>query len=75
MDAPASTRVFLFKGCLDRRGSGLFRVDDRGGFVPVAIRSRALDALGVLVKRPGSLVSKATSYPPSGRRRSSRRAI
>ncbi len=59
MDASASTGTFLFKGfCLDRRGGGLFRVDDRGGFVPVAIRSRALDVLGVLVERHGRLVSK-----------------
>ena len=59
MDAPASTDVFYFKGfCLDRRGGGLYRVDDRGGFVPVAIRPRALDVLGVLVDRHGRLVSK-----------------
>jgi TolB-like protein len=59
MDAPASTDVFYFKGfCLDRRGGGLYRVDDRGGVVPVGIRSRALDVLGVLVERPGRLVPK-----------------
>src|SRR5882724_9143682 len=59
MDAPASTDVFYYIGfCLDRRGGGLYRVDDRGGFVPVAIGSRALDVLGVLVDRHGRLVSK-----------------
>jgi len=59
MDTSAPTGVFLFRGfCLDRQGGGLFRVDDRGGFVPVAIRSRALDILGILVEQHGRIVSK-----------------
>jgi len=36
---------------LDRRGGGLFRADKQGAFVPVAIGSRALDVLSVLVER------------------------
>jgi hypothetical protein len=40
---------------LDRRG--LFRWDHSGVFVPMTIGSRALQILGVLVERPGDLVS------------------
>ena len=59
MDALATGDVFLFEGFrLDRRGGGLFRRDERGGFVPMAIGSRALDLLGVLVERPGDLISR-----------------
>jgi DNA-binding winged helix-turn-helix (wHTH) protein len=43
---------------LDRRGGGLFCADKHGAFVPVAIGSRALDLLCVLVQRHGDLVSK-----------------
>jgi TolB-like protein/DNA-binding winged helix-turn-helix (wHTH) protein len=51
--------IFLFEGFrLDRRAGGLFRLDGRGPLVPVVIGSRALDVLGVLVKRHGDLVSK-----------------
>ena len=42
---------------LDRRG-GLLRRDDKGAFVPVAIGSRALDILCVLIERAGEIVSK-----------------
>lgn len=42
----------------DRRGGGLSRRDESGVFVPVAIGSRALDVLGVLVARAGELVSR-----------------
>ena len=49
--------IFLFEGFrLDRRG--LFRREERGVFVPMAIGSRALDVLGVLVGRSGDLVSR-----------------
>ena len=59
MEALAAGDVFLFDGFrLDRRGGGLFRRDERGDFVPMAIGSRALDVLGVLVERPGDLVSR-----------------
>jgi hypothetical protein len=47
----------LFEGYrLDRRG--LFRQDELGTLVPIAIGSRALDVLGILVERQGQLVSK-----------------
>ena len=42
---------------LDRRG-GLFRCNGTGTFEPVAIGSRALDILGVLIEREGEVVSK-----------------
>jgi TolB-like protein/DNA-binding winged helix-turn-helix (wHTH) protein len=58
MEALASSEVFLFENFrLDRRG-GLFRRDDSGAFAPVAIGSRALDILGVLIARAGEVVSK-----------------
>jgi len=45
MEALAAGDVFLFDGFrLDRYGGGLFRRDERGDFVPMAIGSRALDA-------------------------------
>src|SRR5271155_12240 len=50
--------ILLFEGFrLDGRG-GLFRRDGEGVFVPIAIGSRALDVLGVLVGRAGDLVSR-----------------
>ncbi len=59
MEALAAGDVFLFDGFrLDRRGGGLFRRDERGDFVSMAMGSRALDVLGVLVERPGDLVSR-----------------
>src|SRR6267143_3303354 len=60
MDALSSTESSLFEGFrLDRRAGVLFRRDERGVFAPMAIGSRALDILGVLVERPGDLVSRA----------------
>jgi hypothetical protein len=48
---PAMADILLFEGFrLDRRDGGLFRQNERGVFVPVAIGARALDVLGVLVK-------------------------
>jgi DNA-binding winged helix-turn-helix (wHTH) protein len=59
MDALAAADVFLFDGFrFDRRGGGLFRRDERGVFLPMTIGSRALDLLGVLIERPGDLVSR-----------------
>jgi DNA-binding winged helix-turn-helix (wHTH) protein len=59
MDAPASSEIFLFEGFrLDRRGGGLFRKDDADADAPVAVGSRALDILGVLIGRAGEVVSK-----------------
>ncbi len=51
--------VFLFYGFrFDRRGGGLFRRADNDAFVPVPIGPRALDVLGVLVERPGEVVTR-----------------
>src|SRR6266849_2459546 len=59
MDTP-SADISLFEGFrLERRAGVLFRRDKRGVFAPMAIGSRALDILGVLVERPGDLVSRA----------------
>ena len=58
MQGLAPSEMFLFEDFrLDRRG-GLFRRDDTGALGPVAIGSRALDILGVLVERAGEAVSK-----------------
>src|SRR6516164_6991554 len=52
------SEIFLFENFrFDRRG-GLFRRDNTGAFVPVAIGSRALDILGVLIEQAGKVVSK-----------------
>jgi adenylate cyclase len=57
MESLATREIFLFEGFrLERRG--LFRRDERGVFVPVAIGARALDVLGVLIAARGELVSK-----------------
>ena len=57
MEALSSHQVFLFEGFrLDRRG--LFRRDEGDLLAPVEIGSRALDVLGVLLQRPGELVSR-----------------
>jgi DNA-binding winged helix-turn-helix (wHTH) protein/TolB-like protein len=66
METLAVGETFLFEAFrLDRRG--LFRRDERGVFVPVAIGSRALDVLRVLVEGHGDLVAKdeimATVWP------------
>ena len=59
MDALAAAEISLFGGFrLDRRTGVLFRRDERGVFTPIAIGRRALDILGVLVERPGDLVSR-----------------
>jgi class 3 adenylate cyclase len=58
MQGLAPSDIFLFEDFrLDRR-SGLFRHDENGAFLPVAIGSRALDILGVLIERAGEIVSK-----------------
>jgi pentatricopeptide repeat protein len=55
MDALAESSIFVFEGFrLDRYG--LSRRDQNGVFLPIPMGSRALDVLGVLVGRAGSLV-------------------
>jgi TolB-like protein/DNA-binding winged helix-turn-helix (wHTH) protein len=59
MGALAPSEVLLFEDFrLDRSGGGLFRRDGNDGFAPVAIGSRGLDILGVLIERAGEIVSK-----------------
>src|SRR6516164_7069124 len=55
----ASSDVYFFADFrFDRAGGGLFRRDEDDAFVPVAIGSRALDLLAVLIERRGEVVSK-----------------
>ena len=59
MQGLAPSEIFLFEDFrLDRRG-GLFRCNGAGKNEPVAVGSRALDILGVLVERAAELVSRA----------------
>ena len=59
MNGLAPSGIFLFDGFrLDRRAGGLLQRDENGAFIPVAIGSRPLDVLGVLVERPGDLVTR-----------------
>jgi TolB-like protein/DNA-binding winged helix-turn-helix (wHTH) protein/tetratricopeptide (TPR) repeat protein len=58
LPAPASSDVFVFGSYrLDLGGGGLFR-ESEDGRVPVALGSRALDILELLVARRGELVTK-----------------
>jgi adenylate cyclase len=60
MPAPAAPDTFLFDGFrLCRRGGGLFRRMADGSEAPVALGSRALDILALLVERHGDLVTKS----------------
>jgi len=75
MEALASSEVFLFDDFrLDRRGGGLFQRDHNGGFVLVAVGSRGLDILGVLVAKSGGQSQRKKSSPPSGPAPSSKTA-
>jgi DNA-binding winged helix-turn-helix (wHTH) protein len=57
VEAHSPTGIFLFERfCLDR--CGLFRRDEGAALAPVEIGSRALDVLGVLLERPGDLLSR-----------------
>jgi adenylate cyclase len=59
MDGVVSAESILFESFrLDRRGGCLFRLDQGGVASPVALGSRALNLLGLLVERKGELVSK-----------------
>lgn len=59
MQALAAADTFTFaKFRLDRRRGGLFRCGEDGAEVPVALGSRALDILVLLLDRRGELVTK-----------------
>jgi TolB-like protein/DNA-binding winged helix-turn-helix (wHTH) protein len=59
VDKLGSADIFLFEGFrLDRAGGCLFRTNSSGVTEPVALGSRALALLGLLVKRQGQLVTK-----------------
>ena len=70
MDALVTADVFLFEAFrFDRRVGGLFRRDDGGAQVPVAIGSRALAVLGSSSRAKGIWSRKKRSCKPSGRGR------
>jgi DNA-binding winged helix-turn-helix (wHTH) protein len=53
------TDICLFDGFrFDRRAGGLFRLDEAGTASPVALGSRALDLLALLLRRNGEPVAK-----------------
>jgi TolB-like protein/DNA-binding winged helix-turn-helix (wHTH) protein len=59
MSGRDSADILLFESFrLDRRGGALSRLDPAGASTHVAIGSRALDLLALMVERPGELVSK-----------------
>ena len=59
IDARAAKEILLFEGFrLDPGAGGLFQRDGADILVPVAIGSRAVDLLVLLVRRHGELVSK-----------------
>jgi DNA-binding response OmpR family regulator len=59
MDEVGSTDVFMFEGFrFDRAGDYLFRVNGPRGAEPIALGSRALALLGLLLDRQGQLVTK-----------------
>src|SRR5215469_18501307 len=59
MAGHASDGILFFEGFrLDRQGGGLFRIDQGGCLVPVALGSRALELLSCLARRGGEPVSK-----------------
>ena len=59
MDALGSLGRFAFEGFrFDLAGGGLFRTNGAGAAEPVALSSRALALLALLVERHGRLVSK-----------------
>ncbi|MBV8525237.1 MAG: winged helix-turn-helix domain-containing protein, partial [Acetobacteraceae bacterium] len=59
MQALAAPDIFLFANFrLDRRSGGLFKRGEDGAEIPIALGSRALDILAVLLARRGELVTK-----------------
>jgi len=60
MDGCGLADILLFEGFrFDPCGGGLFRLDKAGIAAPVALGSRALELLGLLVTRRGELVCLA----------------
>jgi TolB-like protein len=59
MDERATADVFLFEDFrLDRHAGALFQRDNKGAAVPVALGSRGLAVLSILMAHQGDLVSK-----------------
>jgi DNA-binding winged helix-turn-helix (wHTH) protein len=59
VDGLGSSDILLFEGFqFDRRAGRPFRLDQAGIATPVAVGGRALDLLGLLLRRQGELVSK-----------------
>ena len=58
MQGLAPSEIFLFEDFRVDRHGGLFCCNGGGTFEPVAIGSRALDILGLLIERVGEVVSK-----------------
>src|SRR6516165_5320579 len=59
MQALAAPDIFLFGNfSLDRRSGGLFKLSEDGAEIPIALGSRALDILALLLTRRGELVTK-----------------
>ena len=74
MQGLAPSTIFQFEDFrLDRRG-GLSWRDDSGAFARIAIGSRALDILGVLIERASEVVSKEEIIAACGPGRWSRTA-
>jgi len=63
MEGPSPGDILLLEEFrLDRHSGVLSRKDECGICAPLAIGSRALDILGLLVDRPGNLVSRAEIF-------------
>ena len=59
MQVLAAPDIFLFGNfSLDRRSGGLFKLSEDGAEIPIALGSRALDILALLLTRRGELVTK-----------------
>ena len=59
MQGLAPSEIFQFEDFrLDRRSGGLFKYNGADKLEPIAIGSRALDILGVLIERAGEVASK-----------------
>jgi DNA-binding winged helix-turn-helix (wHTH) protein len=53
--------VYLFEGFrLDRNTGAFYRQHEDGSLLPIAIGSRALDVLGVLVEQAGDVVTRTS---------------